>query len=335
VLIVRNDAVGDLVVTTPILSFLADVAPQAEVDVLASASNHTLLAADSRVHRCYVSPQNTLGWIPLLRQLRARRYDVTYSLRYGRSLREGFLASGVAGRGTQKISVFRPKRYQGFFTRVIRAPRRAAHMSQRLLYVVQASLSPNGAGARQPLADYPMHLAIGAEAEEVAARFLAASGVKEFVAVNFSAREPERDWPTDACARVIRALAVDYPDLAFVLTPPASRAGDAAVVVAACAGLPVVIFPPSPNLLALAALLRKARVVITPDTAAVHIASASGRPVLGLYLRLKTRLWTPLGVPFRIVEAAPGAPISSLADDAIIAGFRTLYKEAAARDVSR
>jgi ADP-heptose:LPS heptosyltransferase len=333
VLIVRNDAVGDLVVTTPILSFLADVAPQAEVDVLASASNHTLLAADSRVHRCYVSPRNSAGWIPLLRQLRARRYDVAYSLRYGRALREGFLASVVAGRATQKISVFRPKRYQGFFTRVIRAPRRAAHMSQRLLYVVQASLSPNGAG--RALADYPMRLAIGAAAEEVAECFLAATGVKRFVAVNFSAREPERDWPTDACTRVIRALAVDYPDLAFVLTPPASRAGDAATVVAACAGLPVVIFPPSPDLLALAALLRKARVVITPDTAAVHIASACGRPVLGLYLRLKTRLWMPLGVPYRIIEAAPGAPVSSLADEAIIGGFRTLYEEVASRDVSR
>jgi ADP-heptose:LPS heptosyltransferase len=334
-LIVRNDAVGDLVVTTPILSFLADVAPQTEVDVLASLSNHTLLAVDERVHTCYVSPRKLLGWIALLRRLRARRYDVTYSLRYGRAMREGFIASVVAGKDTQKISVFRPKRYQGFFTRVIRAPKRASHMSQRLLYVVQASLAASDDAARNAFTEYPMQLAVGTEAEEVAKRFLAANGVKDFVVVNFSAREPERDWPTDACARVIRSLAAAYDELAFVLTAPASRAADAASVLAATAGLPVLTFPPSPNLLALAALLRRSRIVITPDTATVHIASACGRPVLGLYLRLKTRLWTPFGVPHRIVEAAAGAPIASIADEAIVSQFRALYEETVAGNAYR
>lgn len=324
VLIIRNDAVGDLVVTTPILSYLADVAPQAEVDVLASSSNHSLIVGDSRVHQCHLSPRRLSGWIPLLWRLRERGYDVVYSLRYGRALREGFIATAVARKDTQKVSVFRPKRYQGFFTTLIRTPQRATHMSQRLLYVVQASLGHVTASG-ESFAAYPMTLQIGAKEREGADRFLASAGVKDFVAVNFSAREPERDWPISACARVITEIAREYTDLAFVLIPPASRASDAASIVASCAGLPVVVFPPSPNLLALAALAHRARLVITPDTAAVHIASACGRPVLGLYLHLTTRLWTPLGVPYRLVQAADGAPIASIPDEQIVAAFRLLY----------
>ena len=327
ILIVRNDAVGDLIVTTPILSYLAEVAPHAEVDILASSANHSLITGDSRVHKCYVSPHNAREWLALLRRLRDRRYDVTYSLRYGRALREGFIATAVACDNTQKVSVFRPKRYQGFFTTVIRTPRRTTHMSQRLLYVVQASLAHDTANKREPFAAYPMTLQIGTKEQQSADQFLTSAGVREFVAVNFSAREPDRDWPIQSCANVIRQLARQHPDLSFVLIPPASRAGDAASIVASCAALPVVIFPPSPNLLALAALIQRARIVITPDTAAVHIASACGRPVLGLYLHLKTRLWTPLGVPHRLVQAAPGAPIAAIPDQEIIGAFELLYEE--------
>ena len=320
ILIVRNDAVGDLIVTTPILSYLAEAAPHAAVDVLASSTNHSLIVGDSRVHECYVSPRRARDWPALLRRLRNRRYDVVYSLRYGRALREGFIATAVACDNTQKVSVFRPKRYQGFFTMVIRTPRHTTHMSQRLLYVVQSSLA-------HPFAPYPMTLQIGDKEQLSADQFLAAASVREFVAVNFSAREPERDWPISSCANVIRQLARQHPELAFVLIPPASRAGDAASVVASCAGLPVVIFPPTPNLLTLAAVIQRARIIITPDTAAVHIASACGRPVLGLYLHLKTRLWTPLDVPNRLVQAAPGAPIAAIPDQEIVGAFKLLYEE--------
>src|SRR5438874_1708810 len=54
VLIVRHDRVGDMIVTSPVLSFLADVAPHAEVDVLASRANAPLLEADRHVHSVFV-----------------------------------------------------------------------------------------------------------------------------------------------------------------------------------------------------------------------------------------------------------------------------------------
>jgi ADP-heptose:LPS heptosyltransferase len=335
VLIIRNDAVGDLVVTTPILSFLAEVAPRAQVDVLASRSNFSLLAADERVYECHVSPTTTRGWVSLLQSLRRRRYDAIYSLRYGRAMREGLLSSVVAGRSTQKISVFRPKRYHGLFTRLVRTPRRAAHMAERLLYVVAASLDLGSKGPDASLEHYPMRLAIGARSEALVEDFLTTHGVKDFVVVNFSAREPERDWPASHCARVIGELARRHEDLTFVLTAPASRSGDAAAIVEACSGRHVVVFPSSPDLQALAALIRRARLVITPDTAAVHIAAATGRPVLGLYLQQRTRLWLPYGVPYRLVYAEPGAPIASIAGPAIVDAFEELHAELTASESNR
>ena len=334
-LIIRNDAVGDLVVTTPILSFLAEVAPLAQVDVLASPTNSSLIAGDNRVHHCYVSPDTRSGWMGLLRELRSRRYDVIYSLRYGRALREGLISGFAATRATQKVSVFRPKRYHGLFTQIVRTPRKATHMAEHLLYVVGASLDLQADSGEASLQRYPMHLAIGSEAEAVVEEFLTRRGVGDFVVVNFSARERERDWPPASCARVIRELARRHAGLTFVLTAPAVRSDEAASIVAACQGVRVVVFPPSSDLLVLAALIRRSRLVVTPDTAAVHIAAATHRPVLGLYLKLRTQLWVPYRVPSRLVQAAPGAPIAAIPESAIVDAFEELHGETTAAAPSR
>lgn len=330
-LIIRNDAVGDLIVTTPILSFLAEVAPYAEVDVLASRSNHSLIAGDRRVHHCYVSPTTALGWMALLRMLRARRYDVIYSLRYGRAMREGLISSLAAGPSTQKISVFRPKRYHGLFTRLVRTPRHATHMAERLLLVAASSLDLDAFAIDVSLDRYPMRLTSTPAAEDVAAGFLDAKGLTDFVVVNFAAREAARDWPAGGCARVISELARRHPDLSFVIITPAARRYDAEAIAAASSSSRVLVFPPSSDLLAIAALVRRARVTITPDTAAVHVAAATGCPVVGLYLQLKTRLWLPEGVPHRIVQANGGSPIAAISDTAIIGAFEELWPEAVAR----
>lgn len=334
-LIIRNDAVGDLIVTTPVLSFLAQVAPDAQVDVLASRSNYSLIAGDQRVHHCYLSPTTAGGWLALFRALRARRYDVIYSLRYGRAMREGLISSLAAGPTTQKISVFRPKRYHGLFTRLVRTPRRATHMAERLLHVAASALDLGPDSVDVSVERYPIRLTSSRDADNLAAGFLDAKGVTEFVVVNFSAREAERDWPAAGCARVVSDLAKRHPDLAFVIIAPALRRGEAEAIAAASSSSRVVVFPPSSNLLVIAALVRRARITITPDTAAVHVAAATGCPVLGLYLQLKTRLWLPLAVPHRILQANSGSPIASIPDTAIIDAFEQLWSEAVARPSNR
>ena len=46
----------------------------------------------------------------------------------------------------------------------------------------------------------------------------------------------------------------------------------------------------------------------------MHVASACGRPVVGLYSARTTdpAAWAPVGVPFRALVAPPGAPVSAI-----------------------
>jgi ADP-heptose:LPS heptosyltransferase len=61
-------------------------------------------------------------------------------------------------------------------------------------------------------------------------------------------------------------------------------------------------------------VIRSADVVVTPDTYAVHAASAWNIPVVALYLpNGPTTVWTPLSDTYVQIEASPGKVVSDIA----------------------
>lgn len=324
ILIVRHDRIGDMIVTTPVLGFLADVAPHAEVDVLASPANAPILEADPNVHSVVVRT-GWRDWLLLFSRLRQRRYDVIYSFIYGKGLREGLIASFIARRETHKFSIMRPARYRGLFTRVVRVPRSSRHMSEHLLDVARQTIEAPGDRSTR---SYPMYIATDAAAEARASAFLRERGIGDFVAVNIVAAEPGRDWPWTNCVQVLSAMLARWPELAFIVVAPPNKDTDSRRVVDACASNRVVLYPPSPRLLDVVSLVRRARFVLTPDTAMVHIASACGRPTVALYSTIRAaELWSPYGVAARLVSSESGQPVSTIAAEQIVHACELLYTE--------
>jgi ADP-heptose:LPS heptosyltransferase len=325
ILIVRHDRIGDMVVTTPVLGFLADVGPDVEVDVLASPTNAPVLEADPHVHQVFVRT-GWRDWLLLFRRLRQRRYDVIYSFIYGKGFREGLVASAIAGRETRKVSVMRPTQYRGLFTTVVRVPRSIRHMSEHLLYVTRRTIdAPVDRSTRR----YPMYIATDAAAEVRASAWLDEHRVGDFVAVNIAAAEPWRQWPWTNCVQVLLALRSRWPELSFVVLAPPDKGADAKRVIDACASDRVTLYPPSPRLLDVVSVVRRARFVVTADTAMVHIACACGRPVVALYSTIRTTsgLWSPYGVAARSVSTESGQPVSTIAAERIVHACEELYTE--------
>lgn len=327
-LVVRHDRLGDWVVTSPVIALLAEIAPNAEIDVLASPANAALPRADARVSRVIVNDHRWPGWLRALRRLRARRYDLIVSPIYYRHLREGLVALLAARRHTYTLSVYRPRRYQGMFSAAVRVPRSRTHMTERLLYVVQRGLLGEARRSGESATRWPMRLFVDARAEAHASSFLSQVGFRDFVAVNLSAAEPHREWPASSAIAALRLLLREHPELAFVVTPPPGKQDAAKEVVRRLADPRVVAAPATDHLLDLVALLRHARLAVTPDTANVHLASAVGRPVLVLTSAVSTdpALWLPYGVPHRSVSAGR-RPVSDIPAAAIAEAFESLWSE--------
>jgi ADP-heptose:LPS heptosyltransferase len=75
--------------------------------------------------------------------------------------------------------------------------------------------------------------------------------------------------------------------------------------------------------------LERSLVVITPDTGVLHLASATGRPVVALYTPTSVHLdrWLPRGVPYRVVMAPPGKFVGDIEPARIADSFAELYDE--------
>jgi ADP-heptose:LPS heptosyltransferase len=135
-----------------------------------------------------------------------------------------------------------------------------------------------------------------------------------------------REWRPESCARFAAELLARHSDIAVILPRVPSKEADADEVARLCDDPRLIVAPPLP-LLDFAALIGRALIVVTPDTGAVHLASACGRPVIALYTPTSGHLerWLPWGVPYRFVMARPGESVSAIEAGRIAAAFDDLF----------
>jgi ADP-heptose:LPS heptosyltransferase len=329
ILIVRDDRVGDMVLTTPLLAFLRHTAPQAEIDILASRANAPIVEHDPRVARVFVNDRTWRWWVWTLPRLRGRRYDVVLNPITRHPFRQGLIASLVARRETYKLSGWRPVRFQGLFTKAFRVPLRAAHMAESVLAVGQLAFGRRAEIGHEGIERFPVYVAPDPSADERVEDYLAAHDLDEFVLVNISAAsESDREWPPEQAAVVVRQLLDRHGGLTVVITPAPGKE-DLARQTARLVGGSVRVAPVFP-LVDLVALVRRARLVVSPSTAPVHLASATGRPIVALYAPQHPNdvpLWLPLGVPYRAVVSELRQVMGDIAPGRVADAFDELWEE--------
>jgi ADP-heptose:LPS heptosyltransferase len=86
-------------------------------------------------------------------------------------------------------------------------------------------------------------------------------------------------------------LADRYPDHAIVVIHPLGDRARAAELVAASARQNVMLSSATAHVLELAALVRECELVVSPDTAVIHIASVYNKKVLGFYVNSGNHRW--------------------------------------------
>jgi len=267
-LVIQTAFLGDVVLTTPLLAALA--ARHGPVDVVTTPGAAPLLETHPAVRR--VIPYDKRGkhrglggLIRLARELRAGQYDVAYLPH--RSLRTAVLA--WAARVPRRVGFRGPG--APFYTEALRKPRGSAtHESQRLLALAGGS----GAAPRPSLFPTP-------EDEAAALAVLEEAGIEgDFVALAPGSIWGSKRWPyfAELAGRLARRLPVvaigasGDTSLGEEIVTAAGRSGGRAVN--ACGRL---------TLRQSAALIGLATLLVTNDSAPLHLASAMGTRVLAVF----------------------------------------------------
>jgi len=320
ILILRYDRIGDIVVTSPIFRLIKKANPQITLGVLASPSNAELLLHNPYVDRVHVLHSN---WIALARQIvsaHEERYDLVLNFIFNRTTSGGLLANCIAPRGI-KIGQGAEK-YRFYFNVLLQLSRGSKHMAEVLGDILTAVF-----GIPVNKEDLSLEIPIDPEAETLVGEYLISRGLRsrlkkgktlnEYVVFNLSATDAVRRISGEQAQFILSVLARELSCNTVVIASPSDEAWRTRVVKNAesrrCWSFPEAGHA---RLREIAALVRGARAVVTPDTAVVHLASAAKTPVLGLFTPLLAITeWMPFKVKHGIVLAEEGLPVSSIPTD--------------------
>ena len=263
VLVIQTAFLGDVVLTTPLLGALAE--RYGPVDVVATPAAAPLLEGHPAVREVirYDKKGRDAGLGGLRRlgaTLRARGYARAFLPH--RSWRSATLA--LLARVPQRTGFADSPAAITYTTRVARA--RAGHEVERLL-----ALAGRGRGDSPPVS-----LALTAEDEAAADRWLAERGVPPgFIVVAPGSIWGTKRWPY-------------YPALAASLEGPIVVVGgpeDVALAREVVAAAPGRSWSAAGelSLRGSAAVIRRARALVTNDSAPLHLATAVGTPVVAIF----------------------------------------------------
>lgn len=306
ILFIRDDGIGDLMVSMELLRAIKEASPTFTLDLLCSPQNAGFARALPFVNEVIVHKREfLLKAVPTWRRLRRNRYDVVI---------DGRVAIGNVNKQTLCLMLSTGARWRIGVTgrrndRVYNVP---VHVPGIDHWVHAYVALGQPFGITQDSRDWRARLALPvsdrADAESTWNRL----GGRPRIVVNPYSASIDRTWPADRFRPVLRRAAERLPEATIVI--PTMPQGDAASEsLARDAG--VVALPRSfPQV---TALIATADLVISPDTAITVIASAFEVPVLAL-MRANTHQWVPYRVDGRVVYSDDPRTIQELPAQRVI-----------------
>lgn len=270
--VLRMSALGDVVMTLPLLRTLQKAFPRAKIHWIVSRPFHTIVEGVSGVELIVIDkPRGPLSFWRLWRQMRSYEFD--WLLVPQASMRANLVTAVTRAKRKIGFGALHSRDLQRWFVNET-VPAEPEHLIDSFLRFATY------VGASEHVLEWDLPL----RAEEHAwARTQVAdcSGIK--LAVMLAASKAERNWLVARYCEALERVAARWP-LSVVLI---GGAGEAERLLAGelhrRLRVPVLDMVGRTDLRQLAALLGQVHALLAPDTGPVHIAQAMKTPVVGLY----------------------------------------------------
>jgi predicted lipopolysaccharide heptosyltransferase III len=338
ILLLQLKRIGDLILTTPVVAALRKHFPEAELTMVVSSECVDLLPAISGVDRILMARRD-LRDLTLFFAVAGKRFD--YCVDFTRNDRSAFLAflSGARKRIVSYRVRDQSKNRARFYTDFVDARMRDLHTIDYNL----ALLEPLGLENVSPAP----HLQLPQAAHEKAHALRRNWNVsKPYVVLHPGSARQEKLWEAERWAQVIERFGQD-DDLDLVLTGGASNREQAHI--AAIKGKTqrqIIDLSGKTDLLTLAALIGKARLLVTVDSAPMHLAAAMRTPQVVLFGPTNPFHWRPRESSALILHGKsatpvtefspvqPRLPMSQISTEAVISAMDFLLSQHAAARTS-
>ncbi len=275
ILFITLSNIGDVVLTTPVLSVLSQHFPDARLDVMVGPNGEGLFKKHPAVFKLIIYNKHTSlkEKRRLIQKLRKVKYDLIIDMR--NSLFPFLLGAR-----------YRTSPIQGI-------PRSVKHKKEQHL------LKLNSIGL--DIKDAPFYLHVPQEdADLIEKKMKALTGGRPIVAIAPGAKSEIKRWTKKGYAELTKRLVEEAAAEVIMVGDKQDRAIVKDIISAA--GKEITDFSGETTLCQLAAILKRTNLLITNDSAPLHIGVAMGTKVLAIFGPTDSRLYGPTGRCGRVIK---------------------------------
>jgi heptosyltransferase-3 len=285
-LIIRRNRMGDMLCTVPLLHALRREFPRARISVACEAEGEPIARACLAVNDVYVLKRGLKLYANLRNARQLQGFDAVLAVKVGFDLRIASLTRMTQAPIRVGFERLAPKNPSFYYTHIVPPPLTPEHQIESCLRLLRPF------GIHKPAIDLTLDLpdsAMDFAVSELQSRHYHDHAF--FAMLNISSTQPLK-WPLKNFKALAQRLVEQENGLVAVVSAPADR--ERARHLVKEIGSPSVFAPETPSVLELAALLRYAAFVFTPEGGVGHLAASFDRPAIifwsgGPYNKWNTR----------------------------------------------
>jgi predicted lipopolysaccharide heptosyltransferase III len=329
ILLLQLKRIGDLILTTPAITALRERFPDAELTIVISSECADLVPAISGADRILMARRN-LSDLAAFLTIAGKKFD--YCIDFTRNDRSAFLT--FLSKARKRIVSYRvrdqSKRRARLYTDFVGVRMRDLHTIDYNLSL----LEPLGIRS----VSFPLHLQLPQSAHEKADALRRNWNVsKPYIVLHPGSARREKLWDAGRWARVIERFGRDN-DLDLILTSGASK-HEQTHIAAIKNETKIIDLSGKTDLLTLAALISQARLLVTVDSAPMHLAATTRTPQVILFGPTNPFHWRPRESPAIILHGKtaepvtefspvqPRLPMSQISTEAVISAMNSLLSQ--------
>ncbi|HWR01702.1 MAG TPA: glycosyltransferase family 9 protein [Chlorobaculum sp.] len=289
VAILAQEKLGDSVLLTPLLRNLRKAFPKLEIHIIAfSQASARFFLSDPDVTAVHLAKKGLLRY---RKEVLSRRFDLLFNTKDHPSTQ--FLLHSALIPARFKVG-HRNEFHEGLFDRLIDQEFHSHMVFKNCALLALLGIHPTEAQCRPTLPPMPVTDALK--------KFLAQIENSGPIGINISAGEANRTWPEEKWT----ALPGRFPQYHFVVLSGPEDLEQKQRIESNCSN--VIPSPSTQNLYEAGLIVGALRLLVTPDTSLIHVASGSGTPVVGLYREAPQDIsrFGPFAIPCELVISASG-----------------------------
>lgn len=295
VLLLRQDRIGDLLVSVPIVRAIRDEYPDIILDILLGPKNISAKKAVEKYVDSVISYDKRPEKAPMMvNSLRVKKYDLVVDMFDNFSTTSTALLKFIGAKNSLGLE----KENSAAYSHIVPLPDKSSvHIVERLASLLGAL------GIDPQFPDLSLEYDFSEE-ELTAASEKIGKKVEKILGINLSGSTDAKFWGLKKNISFIEEAKRMHPELRIVIfaTPDKSQ-----LVKAIIDSAPAESAPQAASFHEYAALLACCDIIMTPDTAAVHIAAARKIPCIAMYdvsnIEKAGMPWTPYNSPYVALRA--------------------------------